>query len=148
MKNEIKQTLWATAIAVGIIGLVIGSLVVLAPKKTISTPEIDYVVNQHGLIDDVRANTHAIATNISNIQTQVSSINNNLTPTDVKTPEDKMAAGCVKLIILLIGYFLPSLVAASFNHKNGAAILVLNLLLGWTLLGWIIALIWSFTSGK
>ena len=27
-----------------------------------------------------------------------------------------------------------------------AAILILNLLLGWTCLGWVIALVWSFTA--
>lgn len=43
-------------------------------------------------------------------------------------------------------YFLPTLVAATRDHHNGLAIAVLNLLLGWTALGWIVALIWAFTA--
>ena len=41
-------------------------------------------------------------------------------------------------------YFLPSLVG--WNKKNITAIFLLNLLLGWTVLGWVIALIWSTTK--
>ncbi len=43
-------------------------------------------------------------------------------------------------------YFLPSFIAALRHHHSGTAIFVLNLLLGWTALGWIIALVWSFTG--
>jgi hypothetical protein len=32
------------------------------------------------------------------------------------------------------------------KHPNAGAIAVLNLLLGWTFIGWVIALVWSFTS--
>jgi hypothetical protein len=37
-------------------------------------------------------------------------------------------------------------VAASRKHNNEGAIFVLNLLLGWTFLGWVIALIWAPTD--
>ena len=40
-------------------------------------------------------------------------------------------------------YFLPSFIAFSKAHKNRFAIFLINLLLGWTVLGWIWALIWS-----
>lgn len=40
-------------------------------------------------------------------------------------------------------YFLPSIIGR--NKRNFAAIFVLNLLLGWTLVGWIVALIWALT---
>ena len=43
-------------------------------------------------------------------------------------------------------YFLPLLIAVPRNHHNAMAIAALNLLLGWTLLGWIVALIWSLTA--
>jgi Superinfection immunity protein len=42
-------------------------------------------------------------------------------------------------------YFLPSIIAGFRKHHNAAAILVLNLFLGWTVLGWISALVWSST---
>lgn len=47
---------------------------------------------------------------------------------------------------VLILYFLPALVANLKGKKNSGAILVLNLLLGWTGIGWVIALVWSATK--
>jgi uncharacterized protein with PQ loop repeat len=41
-------------------------------------------------------------------------------------------------------YFLPALIASSYKRKNTTAIFVLNFLLGWTGLGWVLALIWAF----
>ena len=42
-------------------------------------------------------------------------------------------------------YFLPPWVAAFRRHHNATAIFVLTLLLGWTGLGWVAALVWAFT---
>jgi hypothetical protein len=39
-------------------------------------------------------------------------------------------------------YLLPSLIAWKVRHPNGVWIFLLNLLLGWLLVGWIGALIW------
>lgn len=50
------------------------------------------------------------------------------------------------LFILIALYVLPALVAASRHHRQTMAITVLNLLLGWTLLGWAGALVWSCTN--
>jgi hypothetical protein len=51
------------------------------------------------------------------------------------------------LITVLIGlYFLPSIVAGARKVQHGSAILVLNILLGWTLLGWVGALIWALAD--
>jgi hypothetical protein len=52
---------------------------------------------------------------------------------------------CVGLLGF-IGYFLPSVIAAIRGHHNAVAIIVLNLLLGWTLIGWVVALVWAFTA--
>lgn len=52
----------------------------------------------------------------------------------------------VLLIGLIAGYFLPTLIAAVRNHHNANAIMLLNLLLGWTFLGWVAALVWSATA--
>ena len=46
----------------------------------------------------------------------------------------------------LILYFVPSLVAGQRRHHNQAAILALNLFLGWTFVGWVVALVWSLTA--
>lgn len=53
--------------------------------------------------------------------------------------------GIIALSLLLILYFLPFLIAAHRRHCNMIAIGLTNLLLGWTFLGWVIALIWSST---
>ena len=45
---------------------------------------------------------------------------------------------------LLLFYFLPSLVGK--KKKNASSIFVLNLFLGWTLVGWVIALVWATTK--
>lgn len=53
----------------------------------------------------------------------------------------KVAA--VLLAIFSLGYFVPHAVAVCREQENSASIFVLNLFLGWTVLGWIIALIWA-----
>ncbi len=50
-------------------------------------------------------------------------------------------------IVLFIGmwlmYWTPAIVAAVRQHRQAVAIVVLNLLLGWTGLGWAFALVWA-----
>lgn len=65
-------------------------------------------------------------------------------PTEPRTTNDS-AAGSY-LIVVLVLYFLPTFFAMTRSHHNSTAIFLLNLLLGWTLLGWVIALVWSFTA--
>ena len=48
-------------------------------------------------------------------------------------------------LIVTATYFLPFIVAQSRRHVNVTAIAVLNLLLGWTCIGWIMALVWACT---
>jgi len=43
-------------------------------------------------------------------------------------------------------YFIPTLTARYRHHHNQLAILLLNFLLGWTVIGWLAALIWAATS--
>jgi hypothetical protein len=40
-------------------------------------------------------------------------------------------------------YFLPSIVAIARSKRDATSIFVLNLLLGWTAIGWVIALVWA-----
>lgn len=51
----------------------------------------------------------------------------------------------VLLLVAIVIYFIPSLIAFSRKHNNRVAILVCNFLFGWTFLGWGICLVWSFT---
>ncbi|WP_158748394.1 superinfection immunity protein [Acidobacterium sp. S8] len=47
---------------------------------------------------------------------------------------------------MLAIYCLPTIIAVYRNHHSRVPIILVNILLGWTAIGWIIALIWSFTS--
>ena len=44
---------------------------------------------------------------------------------------------------LLAIHFLPTIIAAGRHAQNFGWILLVNLLLSWTVVGWIVALIWS-----
>lgn len=55
-----------------------------------------------------------------------------------------MIAGFILVLIAL--YFLPFLAAAFRRHPSAIAILSVNLLLGWTLIGWVVALGWSLSA--
>lgn len=52
-------------------------------------------------------------------------------------------------LLYLIGaiglYFLPWIWAEKIGHPQSAAIGALNLLLGWTFIGWVVALVWALT---
>jgi hypothetical protein len=48
--------------------------------------------------------------------------------------------------ICLAFYLLPSIIAKHRSHLNFIPILLLNLFLGWSVIGWIAALIWSMTK--
>ena len=50
------------------------------------------------------------------------------------------------MLIYVVMYFVPTIVAALRKHHQLAPIAVVNLFLGWTVIGWIIAFIWSLTS--
>jgi len=54
-----------------------------------------------------------------------------------------VVAGIVGVLVGLALYFVPTMIAASRRKQNSLAIFLLNLCLGWTLLGWIVALTWS-----
>ncbi len=53
----------------------------------------------------------------------------------------------MSVFLFLLGlYFLPVIVAGVRGHQSTVAILVLNLLLGWSVIGWIVALVWSLSA--
>jgi hypothetical protein len=55
--------------------------------------------------------------------------------------------GSLGLLILLLGgllYFLPAIIGR--HKRDHTSILLLNLFLGWTLIGWVIALIWAVSQ--
>lgn len=50
------------------------------------------------------------------------------------------------LVFLVFIYFLPSIIGRDAKYRSG--IIILNVFLGWTILGWIGALIWAVSSPK
>ena len=56
-----------------------------------------------------------------------------------------MDAGLIA--VALVGfYILPSIIAFCREHDRTSSIVVLNLLIGWTVFGWILALAWACTQ--
>lgn len=49
-------------------------------------------------------------------------------------------------LVLFIAYFLPVVIALLRGHQDKMAIFVLTLLLGWSGIAWVAALVWSFTG--
>jgi Superinfection immunity protein len=60
------------------------------------------------------------------------------------------AAGTIQGMILLglglVLYTLPSWIAYGRHHHQRAAIAAVNLLVGWTFVGWVIAFVWALTQ--
>jgi hypothetical protein len=48
--------------------------------------------------------------------------------------------GLIVLILLALGYFLPSIIASVRKVRNVGSVIVVNLFLGWTFIGWVVAL--------
>jgi len=54
----------------------------------------------------------------------------------------RMSVGiAILVIILMIVYLLPTFVG--LKKRNALSIFVLNLFLGWSLVGWVVALVWA-----
>lgn len=45
-----------------------------------------------------------------------------------------------------VAYFLPAFIARFRGHPSINSITIVNLFLGWSLIGWVIALAWSFSA--
>jgi len=55
---------------------------------------------------------------------------------------EKIMAG----IVLLFVYFIPSII--SWNKKNSKFLLICNLFIGWTGIGWFISLLWALNINR
>ena len=52
----------------------------------------------------------------------------------------------VHLAFLILLYFLPAIIG--HDKRDAAGIFLLNLFLGWTVIGWVIALIWACAAER
>lgn len=48
--------------------------------------------------------------------------------------------------LAIFAYLLPSFVALQRKHVNTTAICVLNILVGWSFIGWVAALVWALVK--
>ncbi|TKB53372.1 superinfection immunity protein [Ferrimonas aestuarii] len=55
---------------------------------------------------------------------------------------DLLIAPAMILVASLL-YFLPSILAAKGGHERFRLIMLINVLLGWTIVGWLASLIWA-----
>lgn len=61
----------------------------------------------------------------------------------------ELASLIVTLIFIaltLLITFIPTIIAYNRNHRQRLAILIVNIFLAWTAIGWIAALIWACTA--
>jgi hypothetical protein len=54
--------------------------------------------------------------------------------------------GTLTVVAIIYFYFLPTITAGEKFKKDTKAIFFLNLVLGWTVLGWIVAMVWAITN--
>ena len=52
-------------------------------------------------------------------------------------------AGILLLVVGIAAYFIPTIIAIKKERDNKVSILALNLLLGWSLIGWVVSLVWA-----
>lgn len=54
----------------------------------------------------------------------------------------------ILISVLSLFYLLPTGIAVGRGRTNTGSIFVLNLCLGWTLIGWVVALTWSVAADE
>lgn len=58
----------------------------------------------------------------------------------------KLLVFLIVLAILGALYLIPSIIAVKRSHHNRAPIMIVNILLGWSFIGWVVALAWSLSQ--
>jgi uncharacterized membrane protein len=60
-------------------------------------------------------------------------------------PPRRVAMGVTFIVIMIGLYWVPTILALSNGKTNAGAITALNFFLGWTIIGWVVALVWALT---
>ena len=61
--------------------------------------------------------------------------------------EDPSLTGVVGVIVLVSCYLMPTVIALLRDKRGAVGVTLVNVFLGWTVIGWFLAFIWS-CSGK
>lgn len=51
-------------------------------------------------------------------------------------------------VIGFLFYFAPSILAMLGNNDSAGGVIVMNIFLGWTFIGWVIALVWALSGPR
>ena len=51
------------------------------------------------------------------------------------------------ILFLILMYWLPTIIAIARQAPSALGIAVFNFFLGWTVIGWIMALVWALAAG-
>jgi hypothetical protein len=65
--------------------------------------------------------------------------------------ESDLAAQYTNDFLVIFGfilYFIPAIIAFFRAHPNRGPIMIIDLLLGWTIIGWVVSLAWSLMHIK
>jgi uncharacterized membrane protein len=52
----------------------------------------------------------------------------------------------IMLVLIVLIYMLPTLIAFGREHPRRQDVAVLNILLGWTLIGWFVVFLWALLT--
>jgi hypothetical protein len=55
-------------------------------------------------------------------------------------------AGFLMIGLGIAAYFIPGIIAVTRRHRKATSILLVNLFFGWSVLGWIFALVWALRA--
>ncbi len=56
--------------------------------------------------------------------------------------------GIAPLLVFFFLYFLPTIIAVAFKKRRAIWIVLVNVLTGWTFIGWVVALTWSLAAAR
>ena len=59
--------------------------------------------------------------------------------------DDPSLTGVIGVIVLFSCYFMPAIVALLRDKRGAGGVALVNFFLGWTVIGWFVAFIWSCT---
>jgi hypothetical protein len=52
------------------------------------------------------------------------------------------------LLVVAVIYVLPTVMVWASKHRNRGPITAVNLLLGWTIIGWVVAFAWALSDPR
>lgn len=124
-------------------------------KQMNKNPIIVMIVTLLSLIFIPKMSYGYTSVNLNDYKPQIASnslIDSDETVSETNEPIISMKSKVISFIFLIIItaliYFVPTIIALVKHHTYKLYIIVINIILGWTLLAWIVCLIWSLIDKK